>query len=218
MFWIGAGSSLGWCTAIRLPIVIGYVAGSDLPKKRAIVLTCLFAVGMIVSYILLGTVVVMAGGAAEGLLQINKYVFWILGLLLIVAGILLSGLLSVHSLSERWPGLSARLQKAALPGAVLLGALCGLMIVPGCPSCGAGLLTLAGIIVAEKLSVYGLLLFTSFALGQSLPVLGVGVLTAMIKRDMIHRARTRICSLEERIQLIAGNVLMILGFYLIVVG
>jgi len=35
---------------------------------------------------------------------------------------------------------------------------------------------------------------------------------------VIDRARTRICSLERRIQLIAGNALVIVGIYLIVVG
>jgi cytochrome c biogenesis protein CcdA len=218
VFWIGAMASLSSCTAVRLPVVIGYVAGVGSSKKRAVALACLFVAGLTVSYVLLGAVMMTAGGIAGKLLHLNKYFFWFLGVLLIVTGILLSGLVNVHLLPEKWRGLEPKLHKATLPGAVLLGAIFGLLIVPACPSCGAGLLILAGIAVAKKLSVYGLLLFMSFALGQSLPVLAVGVLTGLMRPDVIGRARTRICSLERRTQLIAGNVLMIVGIYLIVVG
>lgn len=218
VFWIGAMASLGSCTAIRLPVVIACVAGSGAHKRRAVVLTCLFAAGLVVSYILLGTALMVAGGIVGKLLHINRYFYWLLGVLLIVAGLFVSGLIGVHLLPEKWRDLGSKLQKAALVGVVLLGVASGLLVVPGCPSCGAGLLVLARVAVAKKLSVYGLLMFTSFALGQSLPILGVGVLTALVKPDVIGRARSRICSLEQRIQLVAGNVLMVLGIYLIVVG
>lgn len=218
VFWIGAVASVSSCTAIRLPVVIGYVAGAGSSKKRAILLTCLFAAGLAVSCVLTGVAMMTVGGAAGKLLNLNKYLYWFLGGLLIVVGVFVSGLVNVRLLPEKWQNLGPRLQKASLAGAGLLGVVFGLLVVPACPCCGAGLLVLAGIAVAKKLSVYGLLLFVSFALGQSLPILAVGVLTALVKPDVIDRARARICSLEERIHLIAGNVLMVVGIYLIVVG
>lgn len=218
VFWIGAVASVSSCTAIRLPVVIGYVAGAGSSKKRAILLTCLFAAGLIVSHVLVGAAMMTVGGIAGKLLNLNKYLFWFLGVLLIVIGLFVSGMVNVRLLPERWQNLSSRLHKANLAAAGLLGVVFGLLVVPACPCCGAGLLILAGIAVAKKLSVYGLLLFISFALGQSLSVLAVGVLTALVKPDVIDRARARICSFEERIHLIAGNVLMVVGIYLIVVG
>lgn len=218
VFWIGAMASLGSCMAVRLPVIIGYVAGIGSSKRRAIIQTCLFGAGLTLSYVLLGMVMTTAGGVAGKLLGLNKYFFWLLGGLLIVTGLLVSGLVSVHLLPEKWRGLGPKLHMASLPGAALLGFVFGLLLVPGCPSCGAGLLILAGIVVAKKLSVYGVLLFLSFALGQSMPVLAVGVLTGLMKPNVIDRARTRICSLERRLQLIAGNALVVVGIYLIVVG
>lgn len=211
-------ASLGSCMAVRLPVIIGYVAGIGSSKRRAIIQTCLFGAGLTLSYVLLGMVMTTAGGVAGKLLGLNKYFFWLLGGLLIVTGLLVSGLVSVHLLPEKWRGLGPKLHMASLPGAALLGFVFGLLLVPGCPSCGAGLLILAGIVVAKKLSVYGVLLFLSFALGQSMPVLAVGVLTGLMKPNVIDRARTRICSLERRLQLIAGNALVVVGIYLIVVG
>jgi cytochrome c biogenesis protein CcdA len=93
-----------------------------------------------------------------------------------------------------------------------------LLETPACPCCGAGILVLAGVVVAKDLSFFGLLLFASFALGQSVPVLAVGVLTGLVKSDVVRRMRTHVCSIEQRIQLITGNVLMVLGVYLIIVG
>ena len=72
--------------------------------------------------------------------------------------------------------------------------------------------------VAKNLSLYGLALFVSFALGQGLPLLAVGVLASLLKPDLIKRLRTRMCSIEQRMQLLAGNTLMVLGIYFIVVG
>lgn len=192
--------------------------GPGLSKKRGVLVAALIAIGLVLSYVLLGVVLMQAGGGAARLLHFNKYVFWLLGVLLIFTGLCVSGLLSTRLWPEKWRGLGARLQKATFPGAVLLGTLCGLLVLPGCPSCGESLLALTGIVAGQKLSAYGLLLFASFAVGQSLPVFGVGILTAMVKPDVIHKARTRICSLEHRMELVAGNVLMILGSYLIVVG
>ena len=218
VFWIGAMASLSSCTVLRLPVVIGYVAGAGSSKKRAVVLACLFTAGLIVSHVLVGAAMMTVGGVAGKLLNLNKYLFWFLGGLLIVVGLLVSGMLNVKLLPEKWRDLGPKLHKASLAGAALLGFVFGFLVVPACPCCGAGLLILAGIAVAKGLSVYGPLLFLSFALGQSLPVLAVGVLTALVKPDVIDKARARICSLEERIHLIAGNVLMVVGIYLIVVG
>lgn len=218
VFWTGAMTSLCSCAAVRLPVMIGYVAGSGSAKKRAIALACLFAGGLVISQILLGAAMMTVGGAAGKLLHLNKYLFWCLGVLLIAVGVFISGMVNVKLLPEKWRGIVPKLRKANLAGAGLLGMVFGLLFVPACPSCGGGLPVLAGIAVAKALSVYGLLLFVSFALGQSLPVVAVGVLTALVKPDVVDRARARMCSLEERIHLVAGNVLMVVGIYLIIVG
>jgi len=44
------------------------------------------------------------------------------------------------------------------------------------------------------------------------------VLTGLVKSDVVGRMRTHVGSIEQRIQLITGNVLMVLGVYLIIVG
>ncbi|UCD48851.1 MAG: sulfite exporter TauE/SafE family protein [Phycisphaerales bacterium] len=218
VFWIGAIASLSSCTVIRLPVVMGCMAGPGTSKKRGVVLTALFCLGLVVSYVLLGWITAFAGEVVHKVLALNKYVFWFLGVVLFGAGVWISGLLSLRSLPDQWQTNGGRLRRGGALGTFLLGGLFGLLETPACPCCGAGLLVLAGVVVSKELSSFGLLVFASFALGQSVPVLAVGVLTGLVKPDFVRRVRTRICSIEQRIQLIAGNVLMVLGVYLIVVG
>ncbi len=203
---------------MRLPVVIGYVAGSGKSKRRALALTCLFSLGLVVSYTLLGAVTAFTGGIVHKVLHLNKYVYWLLGIVLIIAGLGISGVLRWRGVSSHCGTVGQKLSKTGLLGSFLVGMLFGLLVIPACPSCGAGLLVLSAIVVAHNLSWYGLLAFISFALGQSLPVLAVGILTSLVKPDLIRWFRSRICSIEGRLQLLSGNVLIVLGVYFIVVG
>jgi thiol:disulfide interchange protein DsbD len=219
VFWIGAATSLSSCTVLRLPVVMGYVAGSGSSKGRALVLTALFTLGLIITYVLLGTVTAFTGGVIHKVVQINKYIFWLLGAVLFATGLLVSGVISVRFLPKGCRRIASGLSAASFPGAFLFGGLFGLLVMPACPCCGAGLLVLAGIVVAKHMSwSYSLAVFASFALGQSFPALAVGVLTSLLKPDLIRKLRTRMCSIEQRIQLVAGNVLMVLGIYFVIVG
>ncbi len=218
VFWVGAVASLGSCLVVRLPVVMGCVAGSSSSKGRGLVLTALFVLGLVISYVLLGAVTAFMGGVINKVLLLNKYIFWLLGITLFGAGIWISGLLSLRSLPDQCQRIESRLHRGGPVGTLLMGVFFGLLVMPACPCCGAGLLILAGVVVAQDLSVYGLLVFASFGLGQSLPVLALGVLTGLVKPDLVKRLRTRMCSIEQRIQLIAGNVLMILGVYFVIVG
>jgi cytochrome c biogenesis protein CcdA len=219
VFWIGAVASLSSCTVVRLPIVMGYVAGSGSSKRRALLQTVLFTFGLVVTYVLLGAVTAFTGGVIHRIVQLNKYAYWFLGIVLFITGLLVSGLLGTRLLPKGCQRVAHGLNTATFAGAFLFGGFFGLLVMPACPCCGAGLLVLAGVVVAKHLSwSYSLAVFASFALGQSLPVLAVGLLTGLFKPDLIRRLRNHICSIEQRIQLVAGNILMVLGIYFVIVG
>jgi cytochrome c-type biogenesis protein len=218
VFWIGAVTSLTACMVVRLPVIMGCVAGSGSSKKRGLILTFLFCVGLVLSYVTLGAITAFADGVIHKILVVNRYIFWSLGIILFVAGVWVSGLLSLRPASDQSERIKNRWLKAGPIGAFLLGVLFGLLVMPACPCCRGGLLVLAGIVEAKNLSYFALLVFASFGLGQSLPVFSVGLLTSLFKAGLIRRLRTRMCSIEQRIQLLAGNVLMVLGVYLVVVG
>lgn len=218
IFWIGAVASLSSCTAIRLPIVLGYVAASGGSRRRSLLLTGAFLAGLVVSYVLIGAAVAFVGGMMHQLLLTSKVIFWTLGVLLLVAGAVLSGMIGPGLLPSRWQDIFGRLERARTAGAVTLGVFFGLLTMPACPLCGAGLIVLASVVAAKHLFLYGLAMFASFALGQGLPIVAVGVLTTILKPEVIKRLRMRLCSAEQHIQLLCGNLLMVLGIYFIVVA
>ena len=218
IFWIGAVTSLSSCTAVRLPIVLGYVVASGGSRKRSLLLTCLFVLGLVIGYVLIGAAVAFVGGMVHQLLYTNKVIFWASGGLLFVAGALLSGLISPGPLPSRWQRIGARLDGACAAGAFVLGLLFGLLTMPACPLCGAGLIVLGGVVAAKNLSLYGLAMFASFGLGQALPIAAIGVLTTILRPGLINSLRRYLCSVEQHVQLLCGNLLMVLGIYFVIVG
>ncbi len=218
IFWIGAVTSLSSCTAIRLPVVLGYVGASVHSRKRSLLLTALFLLGLVISYVLIGAAAAFMGGMVHQLLNTSKVIFWVCGVLLFVGGALISGLISPNLLSGRWRRMAVRLERARGVGALAFGFLFGLLTMPACPLCGAGLIVLAGIVAAKGLTPYGLAIFASFALGQGLPLAATGVLTTILKPGLMNWLRTRLCSVEQYTQLLCGNLLMVLGIYFVVVG
>jgi cytochrome c-type biogenesis protein len=218
VFWIGAVTSLSACTVMHLPIVLGYVGASDGSRRRMLCLTALFLVGVVISHTLIGAVAAFAGGVIQPLLGASQFIFWGFGALLFIVGSLICGLISPRFFPRNWRPGAARLEQLRSAGALILGLLFGLLMMPACPLCGAGLIVLAGIVTAKNLGLYGLAMFISFALGQGLPIVAVGTLTAIGRPNLIRKLRAQTCSIEQRIQLICGNLLMVLGIYFIVVG
>lgn len=218
VLWVGAVVSLSSCMVLRLPVVVGYILGSKDSKRHGLLLTGLFALGLVVSCLLIGATVAFAGGLAQKTLHISRYLHWSLGALLLAAGLLMSGLVGPRWLPKRWRHLSERLARADLVGALALGAGFGLVVMPACPSCGGGLIAIGGMVASKGLALHGLALFISFGLGQALPILAVGALTSLVRPELVKKMRTRMCSVERHIQLLAGNVLVVAGIYFIVVG
>ncbi len=135
VFWAGAVASLGSCTVIRMPIVLGYVAGASDSRNRSLFLSVLFILGCILSYTILGIFFGFIGNVAIRLVQISKYVFWVLGGLLFLVGLFISGLISLKFLSSH-RHIKNRF-KASFIGAFLFGIVFALLEMPSCPSCGS---------------------------------------------------------------------------------
>ena len=77
---------------------------------------------------------------------------------------------------------------------------------------------LASLVVTHNLAQYSVLIFVSFALGQSLPVLAVALSASFVKTDVIMFLATKIQRIEDHIDLIAGNVLITFGIYYLVIA
>lgn len=215
---MGVLASANMCAVVRLPILAAYVAGSGGPRKRSLVLAALFTLGLAAGTVLLGLIAALTADGVPRTLHVSKYSFWVLGLSLIVVGVLVSGLVNSQLLPPKWRAINERVAKVDLPGAVLLGFVLGLLQTPACPGCRADLLYVVGAAPANGISLSGLVLIVGFVVGQSVLTLAVGALTGLLKPNVLLWLRTRMCSIEPRLQLLTGNMLVVLGIYFVVVG
>lgn len=105
-----------------------------------------------------------------------------------------------------------------LISAFVFGIIFALLEMPTCPTCGGLLLMLASLVVTHNLAPYSILIFVSFAIGQSFPVLAVALSASLLKTDVIMFLASRIQRIEDHINLVSGNMLITLGIYYLVIA
>jgi hypothetical protein len=216
--WMGLLASSHVCALVRLPILAIYVASAGTSKRYALLLAILLAVGVAAGMVFLGQMATPTGDGVHRTLQVSQPLFWALGACLIAAGVLFSGLINPRLMPQKLRCLGERLVRMEVPGALLLGFVLGLLLTPVCSACRAGLLTVMEGTPLNHPTPLGPILLVGFAAGQGLAALGIGVLTALFKPSLIAWLRTRMCSIEPRMRLLTGNVLIVLGIYFVVVG
>lgn len=218
VFWAGMVVSVSLCAAIRLPVVLALIIGVANSRKYALALSVLFTLGLIAGVVLLGTATVPMDDGTHRTLQVDKHLFWGLGIGLFAAGVLVSGLINPRLLPWGLRSVAKALGKTGLPAALFAGLVLGWLQTPACPRCSGTLLSLAQTAGVGGASSSGFVLLASFAAGQSMLVLAVGLLASLLRPDLLIWLRERMCSVEPRIQLVAGNMLMVLGIYFVIVG
>jgi cytochrome c biogenesis protein CcdA len=217
VFWAGAIASLSSCTIVRIPIVLGYISGTGDSKRNSIISTVLFVLGLIISYIIFGILLALMGSLAYKFIRVNKYIFWGLGVMLFLMGLFISGLIDIKSFHFK-NHIRNKFQNTSYLGAFFIGIVFAMVELPTCPCCGGVLLLIAGIVVAKNLSLYAVAIFASFALGQSFPILCIGLSTSLLKSGIVEYMAHRSHQFEEKVKLVAGNILMILGIYFLIVA
>ena len=159
----------------------------------------------------------MVGRVAFTIVQCNKYIFYLLGFLLFVFGLFIAGLLKIKHLPSILQ-FRESFKHVTFFGAFLFGTFFALVEMPTCPISAGLLLMLASLVVTHNLAQYSVLIFVSFALGQSLPVLAVALSASLVKTDIIMFLASKIQRVEDNIDLIAGNMLITFGIYYLVIA
>jgi cytochrome c biogenesis protein CcdA len=205
----GAVASLSSCTLARLPVLLGLVSSKSQLKHRGFFLSVAFSSGLIVSYTFMGVLLGAMAHLAARLVAVSEYLYLGLGILMILGGLFFSGLLSFGS------GVQAHCENAlkgvkTLPSAFVFGMLFAFLEMPACPCCGAVLLLIASLIAIKGSFFYSGIVFFSFALGQSLPILVIGFSSSVLK-PLLSRTQ----GLEGIISFCVGNILIVFGIFLV---
>lgn len=203
VFWAGFIASVSSCTLIRIPIVLGYVSGAGHTKKKSLLLAVCLAAGIIFSYTFLGIFLTALKNLTFGLVHISRYVYTVLGIILFIMGIFYAGLIRIRTTHRAECKTDARIKKRSFWGAFLFGLMFAFLEMPACPCCASVLFVIAGVVSLCDSWFYSFVIFLSFAVGQSLPILLIGSSTTLVKH-LAPRAE----KMEKYIQFAAGNILI----------
>ncbi|HUW38775.1 MAG TPA: protein-disulfide reductase DsbD [Rhodocyclaceae bacterium] len=177
LFFLGSGVALAFtpCMLPMLPILSGIIVGHghDISKRRALVLSIAYVLGMAVTYALFGVAAGLSGTMLSSALQ-NAWVLGGFALVFVVLSLSMFGFYELQLpsfLQSRLSDQANRQQGGSLHGVVLMGALSAIIVGP----CVAAPLAGALLYIARTGDALlgGAALFV-MALGMGLPLIVVG--------------------------------------------
>jgi cytochrome c-type biogenesis protein len=179
LFVAGLATSLTPCVYPMIPITAGVLggagAGAPRSRRRNVVLTLAYVLGLALVYSLLGLLAGLSG-TLFGSVSSSPWALFVMGNLLLVFGL---ALLDVFTISVP-AGVSAwvsRIDGRSIPGVFLLGATSGLVAAP----CGAPAFAAVLTFVSTTGSAWlGFLYLFVFSLGLTALLVVVGLLSGSI--------------------------------------
>lgn len=213
VFVAGFLASLSSCTLIRIPIVFGYVGGTAKANGRSFAVLVSLILGLIFSYSVLGFLLIALKSIVFGLIMTSRYIYLGFGLILLGSGLYFSGMIPMWMPHDHCDTHQEKTSKRTLGGAFLFGMLFAFLEMPACPCCASVLLILASIIGVSSSWIYSMLLFLSFAIGQSFPIFLIGLSTGMMRSFT-----SKISEAEKFVQYAAGNVLLVIALIFLILA
>lgn len=205
VFVAGLIAGIGPCNLSIMPILMAYVGGSEIGRQRGFALSCFFALGTAVTFVILGIVIALVGGIF-GTSRAILYV--IVAVVCILMGLNLIGILNFNT-SFGNSLLDKTMEKKGLGGSFVLGMVMGLVG----SQCGAPiLLVILTLAFASGQWIYGAALLFVFGLGQGIPIVLVGTFTALVARMESFAKWNAV--LEKA----AGVIIIIMGLAFLFIG
>ncbi|MGB9597873.1 MAG: cytochrome c biogenesis CcdA family protein [Candidatus Poribacteria bacterium] len=212
VFWAGAIASMSSCTLIRIPLIFSYIAGYSDSKRKATFIIIFFVLGLVLSYTVLGILLGLLGQLTSQMINYSKYIFWVLGALLIIAGLIISGLLKIK-IPIVQHSIGGKFKVTGIWGAFIFGVFLALVEMPTCPCCAPVLMIIASTVFISGSYLYAIMTFVSFAIGQSLPTLVIGMSSTLMRF-----LTPKLEKFESAIRLVAGNIIIAIGIYFVIIA
>ncbi len=199
----GVVTSIGPCNAAMIPLIVGYLGGSqELSRWRSFYLSTTFAVGLAITFVLLGLAASFFGGlVGSG----QRWFYYAVAVICMLLGLQLLGVIQLPAPSFLF-AQRQRVHWRGLPGALALGLVSGLVASQCATPVLAAILTL---VMAKGAVAYGALLLFIYALGRGVPIVAAGTFTGVFKQILALGRWTAI------IEKVSGVVIMAVGLYLV---
>ncbi len=194
------------CILASIPLVIGFVGGyAGGNKKQAFFYSLTFVLGLAVVMSILGAMAALMGTMFG---QVGTYWYFVVAVILMVMGLQLSGMINL-----KLGGASQKFlpQRTGLVGALILGALFGLVLSPCASPVLAVILTLAAV---KGEVAYGSTLLFAYALGQGTLIILAGTFTGVIE-SFLQSKGARFATIMQQV---AGFLIFFVGAYIFFQG
>lgn len=194
------------CILASIPLVIGYVGGyAGDSKKQAFIYSFTFVVGLALVMSILGAMAALMGTLFG---DVGTYWYLVVAVILMVMGLQLAGIIKLNLGGETQKFLPRR---TGLIGALILGALFGLVLSP----CASPVLAVILALVAfQGKVVYGSTLLFAYALGQGTLIILAGTFTGVINNFLQSRGAKAGAVLQQ----VAGCLIFFVGAYIFFQG
>ncbi len=205
-FLLGLASSVAsaCCTLPVFGAIVGYAGMRETSDKRSTLLgACFFMIGTIIALLILGSVAGLIGQVAQSAL--GQYWKIFAGFIAIFVG-----LGALNLLPFKIPGIQSGkiyTPKRDLLGAAIVGLIMGGAVSVFSLGCNPGIFIILGVAVLQGYTVWMFGLLIAYAIGFSLP------LTALMLGVSFGKSAIRFNKADTVIRLVAGVVLIAVGFY-----
>ncbi len=199
-FAAGILTSVSPCSLSVLPLIIGYVGGSDVKGRRAFGISVTFAVGTAVTLTLLGAAAALAGKMLSG---IGTWWYMIAGVLMILMAL---QIWEVYIFIQP-SALLAKSRVRGYGGALLAGLLGGLFA----SACATPvLMALLTVVVMQDNLLWGVILLFCYALGNGLLIIVMGTSLGAVQQ---MKQSSRYAAFSKVSRLFMGAIVLLLGLW-----
>lgn len=176
VFLGGVVTSIGPCNMATVPLIVGFVGGaSNLSRQRSFALSLAFAIGLAITFMLLGVFASLVGGLIGG----ASFWYYLVAAVCFAIGLQMLGVLNIQ-LPMWLGGVRERIGLKGIPGALALGLVSGLVASQCATPVLAAVLTY--VMSQEGNLLYGAVLLFVYALGRGVPVVFAGTFTGALKQ------------------------------------
>jgi len=205
VFAAGIVSSVGPCNVAMIPLIVAFVGGQkNISRRKGLVLSAAFALGLAMTLSLLGVFAAVVGGLIGGT---SRLWYYAVAVVCVIMGLQWVGVLSLPlpDLAAVW---REKITHKGVLGALFMGLASGL-VASGCatPALAAILTLVMSEGASEGAIAYGASLLLIYGLGRGVPIVVFGTFAGLVK---LIPQMTR---WTARIEQLSGGLLIVIGFY-----
>ncbi|NQT33632.1 sulfite exporter TauE/SafE family protein [bacterium] len=207
--WLGILTSISPCPLATNIAAISFIGNRVGSTRHVLVSGLLYTLGRMLVYVVIGVIVVKGILAIPGIANfLQNYTNKVLGPILIIVGLILTGLINAIWLGSFGSGkLQTKAEKSGIWGAGLLGVIFALSF---CPVSAA---LFFGSLIPLAVGVGSTIVYPSlYGIGTGLPVIVFAILLAF-STQAVGRAYNKLRQFERWARRITGIVFILVGIY-----